>query len=144
MQKRPKCANNLLRPQQASGGACGDQVVIRDRRLVDVIALSLVTWNNHFKESRPIAGMRTPIQQPETGKGCGSPADRTYRSACREKFACFFDDRPLFGVVPCIRPRQQQHAGFTHSNIVNQAIRHHRQPAHRMNRIFGITNCFEG
>ncbi|MPM98168.1 hypothetical protein SDC9_145351 [bioreactor metagenome] len=49
----------------------------------------------------------------------------------------------MLWVVPCIGPRQQQHAGIAHSNLINQAIGHHRQPTHRMDRRFGNTDRFQ-
>ena len=54
--------DDLLCPQQASGGTGGDQIMIRHRRLIDIKALPLITGSNHFKESHSITGMGALIQ----------------------------------------------------------------------------------
>ena len=48
--------------------------------------------------------------------------------------------KDMAGFVPGIRARQKQHAGSRRSDVVSQAIGHHRQSAHRMDWRFGSTD----
>ena len=142
--KNAQALDDLLGPQQTTGGACGNQIVVRHRRLIHIKVLALIARRaNISRNPGPLLVWGRLSSRPAPASAAVAPQIAPTVAPTERNSLALLRIVPTLGVAPGICARQQQHVGFSHNNIVNLAIGYHRQPAHRMNRLFRITDRFQ-